>query len=265
MHLRPTRTEPSFCRVLNSDRMKNVIVTVAHHPIRLQHSHDTIRRLVADFEGGEATAADSADLLTVAVTEADLATEREWLGVPASVGRLEALALERAVARALAPLGVCHMHAVAVAVDREAYVFLADSGVGKSTHAAAWLALLGDRAMIACDDKPFLSYTDGVLWIHGSPWKGKERWGMNVSLPVKAFCILHRGETDVIRPATGEEALMAFLRYAYMPEEPVGAAAVLSLADRALSAVPFWRMECTVSPAAAEVAYHTMSKLSKKE
>ncbi len=179
-----------------------------------------------------------------------------------SDGYLESLALERAAARALAPMGVAHMHAVALAVTtdngREACVFLADSGVGKSTHVHHWLQLFGDRALVVADDKPFFSFQEDKLLVHGSPWKGREGWGENMSVPVRCFCILQRGGENMARRADSSEAMQELFRRIFLPEDPDGAVAVLNFADKVLSAVPFWCLFCTDSPEAATVAYTVM-------
>ena len=46
------------------------------------------------------------------------------------------------------------LHASAVAVDGNAYLFSARSGTGKSTHTSLWLDHFKDRALIINDDKP---------------------------------------------------------------------------------------------------------------
>ncbi len=235
-------------------------ISLAHHRIRLEHTRDEIRCALTDFLVSEAASAcDKIPPLCLSITKDDLAEERNRVARPASAGYWEFLALERAAARALAPLGVLHMHAVAVAVDTEcgweACVFLAASGEGKSTHVRHWLTLLGDRAMIVADDKPFLSYEGNKLLVHGSPWRGKEGWGENLSVPVRGFCILRRGDEDLVWEADSAEAMQEWFSRVFLPEDPVAAAAVLAVTDRVLSTVPFWCLSCTDSPHAAEVAY----------
>ncbi len=256
------------------------LLRLAGHTVRVSHRYPLIRDLctqggfAADTAAGTPTettadtaAVPTAAVPTVSVTDGDLAAERETLGCPAPDGYLESLALERAIARTLAPMGTFHMHAVALAVHtadgREAYVFLADSGVGKSTHVRRWMHAFGDRAEVICDDKPFFSFADGVLYAHGSPWRGKEGWGTNHSVPVKAFCILERGAENVIARAEPDAAMTAFFAHVFLPEDAEGASAVLAAADRVLSEVPFWHLFCTPDPEAAEVAYHALSSKEK--
>ena len=55
-----------------------------------------------------------------------------------------------------------YLHASAVELDGKAYLFSADSGVGKSTHTRLWQQLHGSKARIINDDKPALRCLDGV-------------------------------------------------------------------------------------------------------
>ncbi len=231
---------------------------IAHHMISLRCDHPVHGAFLQEYLVHDPI--DAADMIDVSVTEDDVLAEKKMSGRMAPESYWESLALERATARALAPHGVFHMHAVAIAVDGRAYVFLAESGVGKSTHARHWLSLLGDRAEIVCDDKPFFSYEKDILLVHGSPWRGREGQGIHGSRPVEAFCILRRATEDRMVRATPLEAMTEFFLRTYMPEDPVGAATVLSLADRTLTTVPFWCLECTDSIHAAEVAYNALSK-----
>ncbi|MBO5714728.1 MAG: hypothetical protein J6R83_04865 [Clostridia bacterium] len=81
-------------------------------------------------------------------------------------------------------------HSTAIAVDGNAYLFTADSGVGKSTHASFWRELLGDRAVMINDDKPLLTMENGVVYANGTPWQGKHKLGNNLKVPVKAVCLI---------------------------------------------------------------------------
>ncbi len=231
-------------------------VSIARHTLRICHRYPYIRTLCDGYliSGQDETTVKA----EIAVTEADISAEIERMGHTISAPYAEALALERVAARALASLGVIHMHAVALAVDGEGYIFLADSGEGKSTHMRHWLNHLGDRAVVVADDKPFFSCVDDTLTVFGSPFCGKERWGRNLAVPVRSFCILRRAPEDTIRVASFREALQEFFLRVFLPEDPASAVAVLNVADRVLPHIPFWCLGCTDSPHAAEVACTAM-------
>ncbi len=59
----------------------------------------------------------------------------------------------RKLAESLLEYGVLLFHGSSVAVDGFGYIFAAQSGTGKSTHARLWRELLGERAVMVNDDK----------------------------------------------------------------------------------------------------------------
>lgn len=52
------------------------------------------------------------------------------------------------------------IHGSAISVGREGYLFTAKGGTGKSSHARLWRELLGDRAVMMNDGKPFIRVSD---------------------------------------------------------------------------------------------------------
>ena len=170
---------------------------------------------------------------------------------------LERSVIQRRVAEHLLSRNVLLMHGSTVAVDGRAYLFTAACGTGKSTHTRLWREVFGDRAVMVNDDKPFLKLTENGVIACGAPWTGKHGIGTNISVPLGGICILRRGPENVIRPAQ-REAVEDFLLHQISQcegrEDLTNA-----LADRLLSSVPLWEMECTKAPQAAEIAYGAMS------
>lgn len=124
------------------------------------------------------------------------AHEDEIEGIPVrqfSDKYLETLAVYRKIARKLLEFDTLLFHGSVVAVDGTGYLFTAKSGTGKSTHTRLWRQLFGSRAVMANDDKPLLKITDNGVIAYGTPWNGKHRLGSNISIPLRAICILGRG------------------------------------------------------------------------
>ena len=102
------------------------------------------------------------------------------------------------------------VHGSVVAYKDSAYLFTADSGVGKTTHSRLWTSNLND-AYILNGDKPFISTNEKVIaW--GSPWCGSERYGRNEGVELKAICLLQRADTNAIFEISPEEALPILAR-----------------------------------------------------
>ena len=206
----------------------------------------------------------------ISITPEDIAFERmkaaredELEGLPVrqlSDELLGITALQRKVTEALFDYDTLLFHGSVVAVDGEAYLFTAKSGTGKSTHTRFWREILGDRAVMVNDDKPFLRITpDGVIAC-GSPWMGKHGLGANIQVPLKAICILERGEENRIAPISAQEALPMLLQQSQRPAQAKLLPKYLQLIDQLSGQVAFYHMDCNMDPNAAILAYETMSQ-----
>jgi len=60
-----------------------------------------------------------------------------------------------------------------------AYIFTAPSGTGKTTQINLWKELFSEEMEIMNGDKPILEIREKCIYVHPSPWKGKEEMGKN--------------------------------------------------------------------------------------
>lgn len=172
---------------------------------------------------------------------------------------LETLAVYRKIAKWMLEQDTMLFHGSAIAVDGVGYLFTAKSGTGKSTHTRLWRQMLGDRAVMINDDKPLLKVTDRGVLVCGTPWNGKHRLGTDASVPLKAICVLQRGQENEICPISAKEALPVLLQQSYRPGDGVAMGQLLGLLDRLTKSVKFYRLCCNMEPQAAAVAYEAMS------
>ena len=172
---------------------------------------------------------------------------------------LETLALYRKIADKLTDYRTILVHGSAVAVDGQGYLFTAPSGTGKSTHVRLWRELLGERAIIINDDKPLISQNESGVYIHGTPWCGKHNLNTNISVPLKAICLLTRGEKDYIEPIESATAMPMLLQQTHRPQNGEKIRSVLSSVEHLSKTVRFYRLECTMNPTAAKISFNTMS------
>ena len=202
---------------------------------------------------------DAAPDFAVEISRSDNDRERAIAGQgTASDSCLETLAVYRAIAEKAPERGAFLFHGSALAVDGEGYVLAAPSGVGKSTHARLWRELLGERVAMINDDKPLIRvYGDGTAAVYGTPWDGKHRLSTNMSAPLRAVCVLERGEVNHIRPIPKAEALPALIRQTYRPRDPAALKATMALLDQ--MNVRLYRLRCNMEPSAAELSFSAMS------
>ena len=173
---------------------------------------------------------------------------------------LETLALYRKIAGRLAEHQTLLVHGSAIAVDGQGYLFTAKSGTGKSTHTRLWRELLGERAVMINDDKPLITVDENGVSIHGTPWCGKHGLHTNFSVPLRAICILERGEKDTIEPVSRDAAMPVLLQQTYRPGDMVQLGQVLTAVGRLAQSVRLYRLHCTMNPEAAQVAYAAMAQ-----
>ncbi len=171
---------------------------------------------------------------------------------------LEITAVQRKLAECLFAANTLLFHGSVVAVDGAAYLFTAKSGTGKSTHTRLWREVFGDRAVMVNDDKPFLRITPEGVLACGSPWNGKHRLGANVDVPLRAICVLTRGEVNEIQPLSAGDALSMLMQQSNRPLQPRLMPKYLELIDALTKQVAFYQLACNMDPQAARVAYEAM-------
>lgn len=174
--------------------------------------------------------------------------------------QLEFFAIQRELVSRLSGQGNILFHGSAICVDGRTYIFTAPSGTGKSTHSRLWRILLKnhDVAMVN-DDKPFLKVEEGHVTAYGSPWRGKEGLGCNMSAPVEAICSISQGTENVIREATPEEMYSIFFEQSFRPFDKEGTENHLHNLEVLTRNVRLYKLECDISLEAARLSYETMA------
>ncbi len=221
-----------------------------------EHKYGYVQKVCADY------ICDSEDAeCNLVVTDEDILYERSRGGEDLSDAYLESLVLCRKLCDyALENKNAFFMHSSAIMVDGQAYLFTAKSGTGKSTHTRLWREHLGDRAVMINDDKPLIRLIDGKFYAYGTPWNGKHRLSTNIKVPVKAVCILNRGEQNRIESISPKDALIKILDQTLRPTKPELVEKELGLIGEFLKSVNLYRLWCNVSLDAAKLSYEFMSK-----
>ena len=204
----------------------------------------------------------------VEITQADIETEKEKSdseyayegkaapNFPKEV--LEETAVYRKIAEIMPRYDSFVFHGSVVAVDGAAYLFTAKSGTGKSTHTRLWREMLGEKAVMVNDDKPLISVTESGIMVHGTPYNGKHRLGNNISVPLKAICIIERAEENTIRRISRSEAYAMLLQQVYRPADRAAFTKTLMLIDRMCGQIALYKLGANMDISAAETAYEAM-------
>ena len=243
--------------------MNEFTIKMAGHRISVDAMEMHMSELFAEYlcdetpEISVSTTPEDLDLERQKSAREDALEGREPRSYPTAY--LETIAIQRKITEALFAHDTLLFHGSVIAVDGEAFLITAKSGTGKSTHTRLWRELLGDRAVMVNDDKPFLQILEDGVLVHGSPWNGKHRLGSNISVPLKAICILERGEKNEIAPISAKEAVMMLMQQSCRPMDGRKMPKYLELLDGLSRRVAFYRLKCTIDPEAAKLSYETMS------
>ena len=234
---------------------------IADKVVEVTSIHAEVHEYCADYLTDEPTD------YSIITTQADIDFEREKSaredeieGIPTrqfSYSYLEELAVYRKIAEKMLDFDTVLFHGSVVAVDGVGYLFTAKSGTGKSTHTRLWREYFGERAVMVNDDKPLLHIADTVT-AYGTPYNGKHRLGTNISVPLKAICILTRSADNHIEAITREQAYTMLLQQVYRPADMLKMAKTLDLVDRLADSVKLYKLGCNMDISAAQVAFEGM-------
>ncbi len=196
----------------------------------------------------------------VCATEQKMAEQKEKDALGSSDASIESTVIHTEIMQRLLQKGYVFIHTAVVELDGKSYCFLAESGVGKSTHISQWLKVFGNRAKVVNGDKPWCAFENGNLWAYGSPWCGKEGWTINGKSPVAGFCFLQRGEVNEIRKANQSEAISLLFKQVVIPKTAEELGIFMPIINRIITEVPCYVLKCNISEEAALVAYNGMKK-----
>lgn len=227
-----------------------MIYKIADTVFDLTALHPRGERFLSAYRSGETPQT------RIVIDEADVRAEAARVEGRVTAVYAESLAILRKLSDFLLSRDTLLFHGSAVAVDGEVYIFTAPSGTGKSTHARLWRELLGSRAVMVNDDKPFIRVGKPCV-VFGSPWDGKHHLSSNTALPLKAICFLERAAKNQIEPIPAQAGLAGLLNQSYREE---AADRILPLALRLSEAAALYRLRCNVSPDAAALSWRTLSR-----
>lgn len=241
--------------------MKNVY-KIGGKIVEIDSIHKEVHTLCKDYICGQISD------FKVETSQPDIDYEREKSdaenrkeGIPIrnfSDEYLETLAVYRKIADKMLESDTILFHGSVIAVDGIGYLFTAKSGTGKSTHTRLWRDLFGERAIMVNDDKPLIKVSESGIIVYGTPWDGKHRLSTNISVPLKAVCVLERSEENRIEKVTADSVYNMLVQQVYRPQNPQKLLKTLQLIDILSENAGLYRLGCNMDISAAELAYNVM-------
>lgn len=139
----------------------------------------------------------------------------------------------------------CVIHGAAMLWHGKAWLFVAESGTGKSTQLRHWEKLYPDEIKIMNGDKPILKKEDsGIISVQPSPWKGKEDWGDDsLSAELGGIILLKQGDGNrIVRtsPVYCSARMLSLFFSTFETKETVHA--LCQFEEAILQIVPVWQL-----------------------
>ncbi len=152
-------------------------------------------------------------------------------------------------------------HAAVVSFEGRGYMFLGQSGTGKSTHARLWQKYISGSALVN-DDNPVVRIEDGgSAVLYGSPWSGKTPCYKNVSYQLGAIVGLSQAPYNKIRRLGGLEAYTILVPSISGKRWDKRIADGLHMTENELAMrVPIWHLECLPDEAAAVICNEAITR-----
>ncbi len=232
-----------------------ITIKIAGLPIGIDNRYELVEIVAKDYMTNEKP------LFTVSVNDEDIEDGKEAVGSDLPDEYYESVLAYRKIAEKLPEYDAFLFHGSVITVGGKAYVITANSGVGKTTHTRLWLSEFKDEVEILNGDKPTMRIIDGVPYACGTPWKGKECYGVNKIAPIAGFAFLTRGKENRAEKISAGDAVIRFMSQIYLPKK---SKAMLSktmlLADKVLRSSTLIHLECNMEPEAAHVAREALIK-----
>ena len=180
-----------------------------------------------------------------------------------TIGEIEDYAIATQFNRAAINYGTMLVHSSALIYDGGAYLFSADSGVGKSTHTKLWLKAFGDKVHIMNDDKPVVKLYDDRAVAFGTPFDGGSGIALNESYPLSAIIFVERGEQNSVRiPDSREIIQKLYFQTARMVDRETAEKMLVNM-EKLISLTRFYVLTCNMDISAAYTAYNSIIEKSE--
>ncbi len=151
------------------------------------------------------------------------------------------------------------IHGSCIVKDGKAFLFLGESGTGKSTHTRLWCEYIPGATLLN-DDSPIVVCEEGKVWIYGSPWSGKTPCYRAERFPLCGCVRLSQAPSNSMRRLSALQAYAALHpscppMFAYADALYDGISATLGLL---LPRIPFYHLACRPDGDAAWLSFRTL-------
>ena len=152
-------------------------------------------------------------------------------------------------------------HAVALRWRDHAWLISAPPGIGKSTQYKNLKELHPNEIDIICGDRPILEMCeDGSVFVHPSPWNGKERWHGADGAPLAGIIYLKHGENKIESITPTQAAGRTYFSCFQLFETTETLHRVEKLTNHLLKAASLWELTNRGDHASSGLIYNVMKQ-----
>ena len=231
------------------------VIEIAKVKIQINNRYPYLKKLCEDYIV-DSTSYD----FSVSVRDDEIENEKKQTNEHFTDGYFEGICVYRNICKEILKYDCFLMHACTIKIDDFAYLFLAKSGTGKTTHCRLLKEYLQDRVSYINGDKPIIRIIDGIPYAFGTPWNGKERYGSNTSAKIKALIFIKRDENNSITPLSKDELLDKVIHQILIPTTTEEVTKTFDLLNITLDKTKQYLLKCNMDISAAMCSYNTITK-----
>ena len=224
--------------------MKSFVIKIGELFIQVNHNYDLILDMSKDY------VINTYDHIDVDLNDLDI---DKYL-IENRPESAEVLAILESLANHVINFNMILVHGASIEYKDKAYLFMAPSGTGKTTHIKHWKEVYKDVHIIN-GDKPII---DDKTYLYGTPWCGKEGWGKPVSYKLDSLIFIERDNYNHIEKVETKDCLNSLLKAIYLPQK--NTQKVFDLIDKIFSNVSIYKMYCIDDISAAKVCISEVVK-----
>ena len=231
------------------------IIEIAKIKIQIDNKYPYLEKLCEDYK----IDSDSYDF-SISVSSSELETENKISEGRFSIGYVEGVCAYRKICHEILKYDAFLMHACTIKIDNFAYLFLAKSGTGKTTHCRLLKELLGEKVSYINGDKPIIRLIDGIPYAFGTPWNGKEQYGENDYAKIKALIFIERDKDNSIKSLSKDELLSKVIHQILIPDTEDAVTKTFDLLNSTLNQTKQYLLKCNKDISAAKCTYNEVIK-----
>lgn len=227
---------------------------IANFVTEITPKYDKLTSLLMPFEYKGSREAD----IKLSVSNERIRSLRATMVSGSSLAQAEELLCSNVFGKTVIKYNALLIHSSALVYEGKAYLFSAESGVGKSTHTRLWKQAFGDAVNIINDDKPVVRVQNNLCTAYGTPFDGGSNIAKNQSAPLKAIIFIERGEDNSIRRATQKEIIKNLYLATTYHIDKEDAFTMLENFELLIKHCEFYILKCNTDISAAYTAFNTL-------